>query len=211
MENKVWIEWKNDEDANSLNNFFGGYVKSINISLNTLNVQSEVVTIGKAFLHLTNEKWINEPAEYSIMEHINMDFNSEVNWNETTVYEYLEDALKCIHYGTEDGIKGTVAVLHKIEIDNEYRGKGYFVPYMNAIVEKCQTLQVDYLSLQPHPFGGARLLNEHLQEAISKLRGYYERFGFRNIPITEGVAYMLLDLNYRKKSNKREETLICVK
>lgn len=194
----VWTEWRENESKN-FHDMTGSYILDFDIPLNAWGHELErheerVVNLGKASLHITDEAWIQEKGDYSLIDHVHMDYNDDMNWNEYTLYEYLEDALRSTKYGQEGGVHGTVAVLHKIEILPEFRGNNLFPYYLNSIIHSCRKFKVDFVVLQPHPFGGEGFNPEQRELGILRLRRFYSKFGFKDVPISEGNAYMMLPI-----------------
>lgn len=163
-------------------------------NMNTDKSDERFVTIGQAKVHIVDQQWL-EDNFMDLIEQIHFDFNAELNWNEPTIYEFLEDSLKCVDYGQEKGLQGKIAVLHTISIRKEYRGQGYFPEFMNRIIDYVKKFSCDYLILQPCPFGEAWIDPIKLEKGIQRLRRFYETFGFRNYPIEKGKPYMYLSLS----------------
>lgn len=194
----VWAEWSEDS-TKWRNDMTGGYLLGFEVTLKTYGdligrPEERFVILGKADIHLTDESWIPGKGDFTLAQHIHMDYNEETNWNEYTLYEYLEDAITCSKYGKTDGVKGTVAVLHKIEILPEFRGKGLFPHFLNSIIHSCRRFKTDYVVLMPHPFGGNVKSQEEKELGILKLRRFYSQFGFHDIPLEKGVPYMALPM-----------------
>jgi GNAT superfamily N-acetyltransferase len=204
---QVWTEWHESENKWH-HEMAGGYILGFDIPLKTwgdhFGSEERTVTIGKASLHLTDESWIPDRGDLSLIDHVHMDFNDEMNWNEYTLYEYLEDGLKCIKYGQKNGAFGTVAVLHKIEILPEYRGNGLFPIYLKSIIHSCRRFKTDFVALLPHPFGGTGFNPEEMELGKLKLRRFYSQFGFQEVPLEKGTPYMVLPM-------KPNQTLSVVK
>jgi len=201
---QVWMDWKGFE--HKLECVEESYVMDMEMELKMLGRDvgkglDAVVTVGNATLHMTDEAWISNKGTHSLTDHIHMDFNEDVNWNEPTNFEILEDALLCTKYGQKTGISGTVAVLHKISIPPFYQGKGLFPIFLQSLLNVCVKLKADYVVLQPHPFGDEKMEKEDVQAGIARLRTFYRRFGFVDFPLEKGVAYMVLPVE-RYKATK---------
>lgn len=200
LENRaIWAEW-NENFSKLRHEAVGGYILEFDVFLKEINKDIfQKNDVGKALIQITDESWIPNKGVFSLAEHIHWDYNAELNWNEPKTSEYLEDAILSSKYGRKNGVYGTVAVLHKIEIFPENRGQGFFIPFMETILDTLQKWKVDFVILQPHPFGSHV---KDLKSEIERLRNFYRRFGFEDIPIRKGNPYMKL---YLKQYSKRLE------
>lgn len=181
-----------NEVADEHNAIFGCYVENI-----YLNFKVDEQLVGKAAIQITNESWLNNnPARVGdsslLIEAIHFDYNDEMNWNELTLYEYLEDALISVSFTDCDMYRGkTIAVLHKISIENAFRGQRYFSPFFQDVIHLLkEAYGVDIVLLQPHPFGE----NCDVNKGKAFLKDFYSRFGFVEVPLDkkmqEGTPYM---------------------
>lgn len=207
----VWTEWHETGSKHYLN-YMGGYILEYKVELKVdsyiLNESDEGRTvIGNATIHLIDEEWVNDKNGYSLEERVHMDFNDEVNWNATTLYEYLEDALICSNYGKKDGVSGTIAVLHSIEIFEEYRGNGLFDSFLSDILKTCSKFKVDYVVLTPQPFGENLIPEDEIKRLTNKLISFYTKYGFRHTISELKVRYMALSMK-QYSLNLKEALLI---
>lgn len=205
MEKKTWMQTVQGR-SHEYNKMMGDYLLDFELQLFTDNEfvtagGEPTVQLGKAEMHVTDIAWLDDDSE-NLIERIHDDFNYEMNWNQPTNYEYLEDALKCVGYD-KDGLKGKIAVLHKMSIEKEYRGRGYFTEFMNSIINYTKKLSCDYLILQACPFGDSIGRGKERDAEIQRLQRKYQQLGFVIYPLEKGVPYLFMSLSSDSLKSER--------
>ena len=190
------------KDGNTLDS----YLLDLDIPLKTFgwnaDLEEGLIELGKANVHIVDESWLKGLRTLPLKQQLHYDFNDEMNWNAITSFEYLEDALDSIQYGEANGFQGTLAVLHKIHILPSYRGHSLFAHYMESIIELLRKMKVDYIALQPHPFGEEEMDVIELEVGKLKLQRFYSQYGFKEYPIEKGVPYMVLPVKQYEQSSQ---------
>jgi GNAT superfamily N-acetyltransferase len=190
-----YVEW--NRGAQSLyEEIKGDYVMSYDVSLKVYQ-DDTYVCAASAEVILTDERWIKNKGNLSLVEHVHYDFNDEMNWNDYTIYEYLEDTLRCTNYGLDGGTNGKIARILKIQIQPEFRGNGHFSYFLERIIPTLLKWDVNYISLMPQPFGNIypnecsdEEKEKILDGGIIRLQNFYSRFGFK-ILANEGIPYII--------------------
>ena len=186
---------------------FLDYVLVFDIQLiNGSSFEEESPIIGSAQVILTDEKWLTDPAtDVSFVENVHFDFNDDKNWNELTPYEYLEDTLSSTRYGQEGGTYGKIARILKVNIDEAYRGNGYFHFLFERILDILKKFDVDFVALMPSPFGkgeegvirSIELGEPKEKDGERRLQTLYAKYGFKKCA-NKGIPYMTLHLSLDK-------------
>lgn len=204
MSDNQYVEWLRGAQA-AYEQYMGDYVMSFDLALKVY-AEHTYVTAGTAELILTDERWIENKGGLSLIEHLHRDYNDKLNWNEPTIYEYLEGTLLHTNYGMEGGTNGKLARILKIQINEEFRGNGYFSFFLKSILDILKKMDVDFMALYPQPFGentypdGLSDVQKEafLQKGTERLRNFYARFGFE-VCGNDGYEYMTFDVKKQKE------------
>lgn len=157
---EVKFEIIKDEDSDSLN---------IIASLVLIDMETEEEkSIGYANLYLFNEYMVNSWNE--------LIYNADsISGDVLEVVDILSKAKD------NEEIYGLIAVLDNVEIDKEYRGKGYCSELVDNILEYLQYINVNYIGLIP-----ARIYDDKIVQNEEKAINYYIEKGFK--PISRRVG-----------------------
>jgi ribosomal protein S18 acetylase RimI-like enzyme len=157
---KVIFETIKDDESDSLN---------ISASLVLMNVETEEEkSIGYANLYVFNEYRV-----YSWDELI--DNADAISGDVLEVIDILSRARD------NEDISGLIAVLDHVEIDKEYRGKGYCSELVDNVLEYLGYMDANYVGLIP-----ARIYDDKVVQNEDEAIDYYIKKGFK--PISRRVG-----------------------
>lgn len=150
-----------DDETDSLN---------IIASLNLINIENggEPKTIGYSNLYIFNEYRVDSWIEL-------IDNADAISGDVLEVIDILDKAKD------NEEIYGLIAALDHVEIDGEYRGKGYCNELINKILEYLEYIGVNYIGLIP-----ARIYYDRVVQNEEKAINFYSEKGFK--PISRRVA-----------------------
>lgn len=197
---EFFVDWERGSKARyeELN---GNYVMSFQATLQGYG-ENDYEKIGTATVIMTDDRWRKAKRMPTLVEQVHVDFNEDLNWNAPSIYEYLEDTLRCTQYGVDPRVKGKIARLLNIRIDEQHRGNGYFSIFFEKLLDVLEKWSVDVAAVMPSPFGDNDMMKgcspEHADsikaESEKRLRQFYESFGFI-VCDNEGVPYMIKPLS----------------
>jgi GNAT superfamily N-acetyltransferase len=142
---------------------------NINVSLELVSFDTEErKQIGYANLNVFNEYRVNSWLEL-------IDNADAISGDVLEVIDVLDKAKD------NEEIYGLIAVLDHVEIDEEYRNKGYCSELINKILEYLEYINVNYIGLIP-----ARIYNDDVVQNDDKAINYYIQKGFK--PISRRVG-----------------------
>lgn len=149
-----------DQESNVLN---------VRTSLILTNMETdEEKSVGYANLYIFNEYMVNSWIEL-------IDSADSISGDVLEVVELLYKAKD------NENIDGLIAILDDIEIDKEYRGRGYCSELIDNIIEYLEYINTNYIGLIP-----ARIYDDKVVQNEDKAINFYISKGFK--PISRRVG-----------------------
>jgi GNAT superfamily N-acetyltransferase len=146
---------------------------------------------GEAHVHLFNQDWVLEPLT-DYIDSIMNDFSGDIK----AYYRNLKRMLDEVDLNNM-GIRNTIANLHYLAIDPQFRGQGLGRVFLEMLTESIkERYQANYIVLESCPVELNKLNRAVYEKERQRLDHMYTKFGFKRIKV-KGLDkhYMYLNLD----------------
>lgn len=148
--------------------------------ISVIDTESDSLNIGVTFSIVDYEKECNKQAGYANIQLFNKYRSnswSELIDNADSISGDILEVIEILSKASDNEyIDGLIAVLDNIQIEEEYRGKGFCKKFTNKIIEQLKFINANYIGLIP-----ARITERGVVQNDKSIIEFYIKNGFKSL------------------------------